>query len=203
MIGIMLAYRLFDDDGYDCDEEEPRQETETGPRTRQSYGGDTTQDLSGSSSESHRSVTRQKRRVPKRIVRSVVKKTENCPVPNDVDFLLLVPYLASPPPKEEVESLEALLVSVPQLTDIPGYVMVPMKTDQVTQTDPLLSQMDTSLPMVSEDKCLFHDMVVLQHRTSKKTWEYVQCPNKSVHFGCQLTKHRPWPKPYDVKCTKK
>ena len=48
MIGIVWAYRLFDDD--DCDEEEePQQETETGPLTRESHGGTTTQDLSGRS----------------------------------------------------------------------------------------------------------------------------------------------------------
>ena len=74
MIGIVWAYRLYDDGN------DPQRETETGPRSRQSHGGDITQDLSESSSESHHPATRQKRSAPKRIVRYVaVKKPKKVP----------------------------------------------------------------------------------------------------------------------------
>ena len=93
-----------------------------------SHGGDTPQDLSGNASESRRPATRQKRS-SERIVPVVTKNQDECPVPgpNDADGPSL-PCLSSPS-EEEVETLETLLASVPVPTDIPGYLMVPMKED--------------------------------------------------------------------------
>ena len=65
--------------------------------------------------------------------------------------------LSLPAYNEEMESLEALRASVPQPMDLPDYGMVPLKTDQTTQTDPpaLPSQTEPPpLPTAREVICL-------------------------------------------------
>ena len=69
-------------------------------------------------------------------VKNVPPKESSIPLskipeaPNDVHFHPLVPYPISPPTKEEVDALEALLSSVsPPMDD----GIVPLKTDQATR----------------------------------------------------------------------
>ena len=118
-------------------------------------------------------------RAPKRFVRSVVKNPENCQAPaKDVDVHSLVPYPVYSPSKEEVEALGALLASVPQPTD---YEMVPLKTDQVTPTDPppIPSQTEPPTPpspTLREVICPFHPASELRRRISAKGWDYIKCP---------------------------
>ena len=172
MIGIVWAYPLFNDD--DCDEEEEAQQ-QTAPRTGQSNGGDTTQNVSGRSSESRRTGTRQKR-APKRFVHSVVKKSRN--LSGTHTNHPLVPYPVSPPTKEEVDALEALLASIPQPTD---YGTVPLKTDQTTHTEPLPSQMDPPAPpspTSQEVICPFHSISERRRLISVKGWDYIKCPGE-------------------------
>ena len=156
MIGIVWPYRFFYDD--DCDEEEePQEQTETRPRTSQSHGRDTVQAVLGSSSESHHAAMRQKH-APKESSALLSKNPESCPaLANDVAVHPLVPYPVSSPTKQEVESLEALLASVPPQMDISSYGMVPLKVEKATQTDPVPSQTEPPLsPTAREVICPFH-----------------------------------------------
>ena len=106
------------------------------------------------------------------------KKPEKCQAPavNDVDLRPLVPYPVSPPTKEEVQTLEALLSCVPTSTD-----PVPLKPEPApTQMDPP-TQMEPppshtgQLPPPQEVICPFNPTSELQRRISAKGWDYIKC----------------------------
>ena len=102
-------------------------------------------------------------------------------------------YLASPPTKEKVESLDTLLASVRESTDIPGFhVMVPMKVDQANQTDPQPPYLKNPppappLPMVSEDNYPFHYTAVLQRPVPWKDVSVLGARRQSTFRGRSRT----------------
>ena len=173
MIGIVWAYHLFGDE--DCDEEEE-------PLQKPKLDHEPVRAMAETPCKVYLDA-RQKvdalqrtRNVPSKYLSGLLSKNpENClALANDMDVHPLVPSPPSPLTMEEVESLEALLASVPQPTDILGYGVVPLKMDQATQTKPPLpNQTDPPSPIAHEEICPFHPTSELQRGTSKKCRKYV------------------------------